>query len=776
MKKISLMLLGTLVAFSTTRAQDRIYWGDQNADKIGSVNASDLGSELTPASGGVSFNPSGIAYYQANPTYPLFYASSASIYRDDVAGSSNAIITPTGQFNRGVVIDFGGQKIYWANQQNGYIGRADLDGSNKDEAYITGLNNPWDIDIDPVNQKIYWSEDADDGKIQRASLSDGSNIEAVVHNVKSLGVAVDPLRNKIYYTVFGTGANIYSVNLDGSGGTGPISTLTAIADIDVDVATGTLYMVDYGSNGLTKADPDGNNKTTIAASGTFIAYGDVTTPVISTITRQGVTADVGEGGTATFRVTFSEPVLNVDAADFEVATPGGTITVNPVSLHKEFDVVVSNITGTGTLQLQAGASQDIFDFRGNAFEGTISSAETFNVITAPTPAITSFDPGFGPEGTTVTVTGADFSATPEENTVAFNNVVATVTSSSATTITVTVPAGASTGPVSVTVLGLTGTSAGDFTVCALPPVPTIGRDGNVLTSSAAAGNQWLKDDADISGATGTTFTPTSPGDYAVRVTVNQCSSLSTAVTVTEAELTPDITGFSPPSGQRGTAVIITGTDFSATPADNIVTINGVEAPVTASTPNSITTTVPTTAPLGAGAITVTVYGRIATSATDFTVICAPPAKPTITTDGGLLTSSSNTGNQWLKNGADIPGATGNTYTATTPGAYSVKVTIDGCSAESDPTTIVGTDETFASAAFIYPNPATSTVRVELPSLVSPTTVDIFTVTGTRKESILLGATGGMPAAEFNVASYPEGMYIVMITSREGRMTRKLVKR
>lgn len=66
------------------------------------------------------------------------------------------------------------------------------------------------------------------------------------------------------------------------------------------------------------------------------------------------------------------------------------------------------------------------------------------------PNITSLDPLSGEIGDQVTINGTDFSTTPDENKVSFNGITAIVTASTATTITTSVPAGASTGEVTVT--------------------------------------------------------------------------------------------------------------------------------------------------------------------------------------------------------------------------------------------------------------------------------------------------------------------------------------
>lgn len=68
---------------------------------------------------------------------------------------------------------------------------------------------------------------------------------------------------------------------------------------------------------------------------------------------------------------------------------------------------------------------------------------------ATTASISNFSPSFGTTGTTVTIYGHNFAS---EGTVKFDGTSATITSWSATSITVTVPTGANTGLVSVTPL------------------------------------------------------------------------------------------------------------------------------------------------------------------------------------------------------------------------------------------------------------------------------------------------------------------------------------
>src|SRR4029077_20064040 len=81
--------------------------------------------------------------------------------------------------------------------------------------------------------------------------------------------------------------------------------------------------------------------------------------------------------------------------------------------------------------------------------GGASNGAPFTVV--PTATITSLAPTSGAVSAAVTITGTNFGAAQGGSTVSFNGVPATPTAWSATSITVPVPAGATTGNVAVTV-------------------------------------------------------------------------------------------------------------------------------------------------------------------------------------------------------------------------------------------------------------------------------------------------------------------------------------
>jgi gliding motility-associated-like protein len=92
--------------------------------------------------------------------------------------------------------------------------------------------------------------------------------------------------------------------------------------------------------------------------------------------------------------------------------------------------------------------------------GTGTSTTNFTVL--PPPTITSFSPSSGPISSTVTITGSNFTGATA---VSFNGITVTsFTVNSATSITATVPIGATTGAIAVTTPSSTVTSSSNYTV------------------------------------------------------------------------------------------------------------------------------------------------------------------------------------------------------------------------------------------------------------------------------------------------------------------------
>jgi gliding motility-associated-like protein/uncharacterized delta-60 repeat protein len=125
--------------------------------------------------------------------------------------------------------------------------------------------------------------------------------------------------------------------------------------------------------------------------------------------------------------------------------------------------------------------------------GTYSSfVQRISTAPPPPPTITSFAPGSGSVGSVITISGSNFDFTKSNNIVRFNGTLATVLSSSQTSITTLVPTGATTGPVTVRVGTNTATSATNFTVTAPTScVPAAQRAALIALYFATDGSNWF---------------------------------------------------------------------------------------------------------------------------------------------------------------------------------------------------------------------------------------------------------------------------------------------
>ena len=139
-------------------------------------------------------------------------------------------------------------------------------------------------------------------------------------------------------------------------------------------------------------------------------------------------------------------------------------------------------------------------------------------------ALLNFAPTRGPVGTRVTIQGQEFSAVPAENQVGFQGALAPVLSATNTQLVVTVPPGATTGPITVTVAGGTATSARHFTM--LPSIttinPTLALAGSTLPALQVQGHN-------LTGSA-FTFTPAS-GPPLVTVTSAVIDPTGTSATL-----------------------------------------------------------------------------------------------------------------------------------------------------------------------------------------------------------------------------------------------------
>ena len=300
--------------------------------------------------------------------------------------------------------------------------------------------------------------------------------------------------------------------------------------------------------------------------------------------------------------------------------------------------------------------------------GVTSNGVNFTVVVTPT--ITSLTPSSGEPGASVSIAGSNF--TSSVGTVTFNGLPASTTSWTNTNVTAVVPNGATSGNVVVTSGGLQSNGAA-FTVL----VPTI---SNTAPTSGVAGTIVTLTGSNFGGNAGTvTFggqsaTINSWADGSIQAVVPASASTgnivvghgglqSNGVLFTVAEQTfsgpvsysydelgrlvgavansgdairysydavgnilsltryaagqSTIFEFHPKSGPIGTSVSISGSNFSANPAQDTVSFNGTPAVVNSASTTSLAVAVPSGATTGT--ITVTSPSGSVTSSDSFTV-------------------------------------------------------------------------------------------------------------------------------------------------------------
>ncbi len=406
---------------------------------------------------------------------------------------------------------------------------------------------------------------------------------------------------------------------------------------------------------------------TITASAAGFTGDTETAQVVASVSFSPQTLTVGAGGVQSFSILLSAPA------------PTGGLQVNltsnnPAAATVTPSVLINSGQTSGSAQVTGVAAgpatitgNTCTSCAGNQFFDASGTSVSVTVTKAPAPSITNLSPTSGPVGTPVTITGANFGATQGTSTVTFNGATGgTATSWSATSITINVPAGSTTGNVVVTVSGVASNGV-TFTLPSTPSItnlsPTSGAVGNAVTitgtnfgatqgSSAVAFNGTNAGTATSWSATSITINvPGGATTGNVVVTVGGVASNGVSFTVVPA---PSITNLSPTSGSVGTAVTITGTNFGATQGASTVKFNGTNAGTATSwSATSITINVP--AGSTTGNVVVTVSG-VASNGVAFTVNPAPSITNLSPTSGAVGTPVTVTGTNF--------GATQGTSTVT----------------------------------------------------------------------------------------------------------------
>jgi hypothetical protein len=231
------------------------------------------------------------------------------------------------------------------------------------------------------------------------------------------------------------------------------------------------------------------------------------------------------------------------------------------------------------------------------------------ILVGPPPALSSFTPVSGGVGTTVLISGTNFTGTLM---VAFNGTLAPFNIDSPTLIRATVPSGAKTGPILVTTLDGKVTSNLSFRV--LPKImsftPNSGIAGESITITGT--NLKIGNTAPTVKIGAVAATVTSASDTEIIVSI-PAAALTGRITVATSDGTatspadfivvraPVISTFTPVSGPVGTSVMISGANISSA---TDVQFNGRSAgPITVINANSIKANVPVGATTGKLSVT-----------------------------------------------------------------------------------------------------------------------------------------------------------------------------
>jgi PKD repeat protein len=275
-----------------------------------------------------------------------------------------------------------------------------------------------------------------------------------------------------------------------------------------------------------------------------------------------------------------------------------------------------------------------------------------------------------------------------------------------------------------------------------------------------------------SGATTAIITNVTAGTYTVTVTdQNGCIATSTATVAN----TPGPTAASVNTGNS----TCEGTDGTI----NIGAITGGTVPYSYSVNGSGFTTTTSYSGLAAGSYPVIVKdanGCTFTTSATIGNTGTIPATPTITQSGLILTSSSATGNQWYLNGSIIPGATGQNYTVTANGNYTVVVTTGGCSSAASAVTVVtgvgiGEITNNPYGLSVYPNPNDGHFTISFESTNrSDYRVEIVNAIGQLVFRDDIKDFTGPYKKEMSVVEYGQGVYTISLTNSKNETVKKIV--
>ncbi len=138
---------------------------------------------------------------------------------------------------------------------------------------------------------------------------------------------------------------------------------------------------------------------------------------------------------------------------------------------------------------------------------------------------------------------------------------------------------------------------------------------------------------------------------------------------------------------------------------------------------------------------------------------------------GVLTSSYPSGNVWYFNDVVIPGATGQSITATESGVYKAEVTVGACKTIDSYEFVVTGLEDESLGITVYPNPVVDELIIQ--GLNKVKVITIVSNTGLQLQTLEVSES----SAKINMTNYPAGLYLIkLIGSNNAVSTFKVIKK
>ena len=187
-----------------------------------------------------------------------------------------------------------------------------------------------------------------------------------------------------------SGSTVYDFRAQG----GDLAALDGTVTLSI---ADTNNITDDNSNPLTNTTPTGTNENSYVL--------DNTAPRVTSIERQDPTTENTDADSLTWRVTFSESMVNVDVADFEVSGTDAMLSVAEAVAGETnvWDVTASGgdlATLNGTVTLSFAAGQGVEDTAGNMLANLTpvgTSDNSYTVDNVPTVEIMEVPPIMMPD-------------------------------------------------------------------------------------------------------------------------------------------------------------------------------------------------------------------------------------------------------------------------------------------------------------------------------------------------------------------------------------------